>query len=408
MTEQKARGESESLGRGDSRTRILIIISSLAIGGTEKHVASVSAALRDRGWNVSVYSVTGEGPVAATLRSKGVTVILPPLVTGVLARRVFRAPATMLHLFLLLLRERFTIVHCFLPEAYLVGVPIAVLTRIRLRIMSRRSLNKYQSQHPVAGYLERRLHSRMSAVIANSQSVARELEAEGVAPARLGLIYNGLDSEVSTPAGRDRTRDALGVGETTLVFVIVANLIPYKGHLDLVRAFGAAAPKMAVDWRLWIVGRDDGLGPEIRALAISLGVDDRLSYLGPRDDIPDLLSASDVGLLSSHEEGFSNAILEGMRAGLPMIVTDVGGNSEAVIHGETGVVVPPRDPSALAEAILRLTSDRALRRSLGDNARRRIEQRFTLASCVDAYEALYRGLRAGKFPEDIAQVRYRR
>lgn len=406
MTKHKAEINSGSQA-DDSGGRILFIISTLAVGGTERHVTSVSSALRERGWDVSIYCVGGDGPIAALLRSKGVRVILPPAGDGAFVRRAMRLPAMMLHLLLLVSRERFAIVHCFLPEAYLVGAPIAMLARIRLRIMSRRSLNRYQSKHPVAGFLERRLHSRMSAVIANSKNVMRELQTEGVARERLGLIYNGLDSWEATPANRERTREAMGVSEDTIVFVIIANLIPYKGHLDLVHAFGVAAPKLPENWRLWIVGRDDGEGREIRALAVSLGIDDKLVLLGPRDDVPDLLGASDIGLLSSHEEGFSNAILEGMRAGLPMIVTNVGGNAEAVIDGETGVVVPPRDPAAFAEAILRLAADPEFRRTLGGRARRRIEEHFTLESCVDAYEALYRGLRAGRLPGDISEIRDR-
>jgi glycosyltransferase involved in cell wall biosynthesis len=314
----------------------------------------------------------------------------------------------MLHLCFLLLKERFTIVQLFLPEAYLLGAPLALLTGVRLRIASRRSQNKYQRKHPVAGFLERRLHSLMSAVVANSRSVASELLTEGVAPARLGLIYNGLDLEVRTPADRHQTRHTMGIGDNALVFSIVANLIPYKGHLDLVRAFGQAAPTMTVDWRLWIVGRDDGQGADIKSLAVSLGVADKLQFLGLRDDVPDLLAASDVGVSASHEEGFSNAILEGMRAGLPMIVTDVGGNSEAVIDGETGLVVPPRDPAAFAEAILRLASCSEFRRSLGVQSQRRVERCFTLQRCVDGYEALYRGLLAKQLPDQIAEIRYRR
>jgi glycosyltransferase involved in cell wall biosynthesis len=386
---------------------VLFVISSLAVGGTEKHLASVSTVLRDTGWDVSVYSITGEGHLAGALRAGGVNVILPPLAKGATARRMFRFPVVMLHLLFVLLRGRFAIVHFFLPEAYLVGAPLALLARIRLLIMSRRSLNRYQDRYPVSGWFERRLHGRMSAVTGNSRSVLRELEAEGVAPERLGLIYNGLDRDAKISVDREHLRAAMGVGEATLVFVIVANLIPYKGHLDLIRAFGEAASGMPADWRLWIAGRDDGLGPEIKTLAVSLGIDDKLSFLGARDDVPDLLNASDIGLLSSHEEGFSNAILEGMRAGLPMIVTDVGGNAEAVLDGETGLVVPARDPTAFAGAILRLASDRELRISLANQARRRIEERFTLTACVGAYDAMYRGLLAGRRPDEIAQIRYR-
>jgi glycosyltransferase involved in cell wall biosynthesis len=387
--------------------RVLFIISSLAVGGTEKHLTSVSTVLRDRGWDVSVYSITGEGPLAGPLRSAGINVILPPLAKGAIAARVFRLPVVILHLLFVLLRGRFTIVHFFLPEAYLIGAPLALLARIRLLIMSRRSLNRYQERYPVSGWFERRLHGRMTAVTGNSQSVVRELEAEGVVPERLGLIYNGLDNDAKVSVGRAQFREAMGVREATLVFVIVANLIAYKGHLDLVHAFGEAAGRMPADWRLWIVGRDDGQGPEIKDLAVSLRIDHRISFLGERDDVPDLLNAGDIGLLSSHEEGFSNAILEGMRAGLPMIVTDVGGNAEAVLDGETGLVVPARDPAAFAAAILHLVSDGELRRRLADHARRRIEERFTLAACVDAYDAMYRGLLAGQVPDQIAPIRYR-
>ena len=147
----------------------------------------------------------------------------------------------------------------FLPEAYLVGAPLALLAGIKLRIMSRRSLNVYQSEHRVAAFFEGRWRSFMSAVLANSRSVARQLELDGVRAERLGLIYNGLNGEARPPNGRARSRHALGVGEATLVFVIVANLIPYKRHLDLIEASGRVTDQLPADWRLLVVGRDDGV-----------------------------------------------------------------------------------------------------------------------------------------------------
>jgi glycosyltransferase involved in cell wall biosynthesis len=382
------------------------------VGGTEKHVASIAAALGQRGWNVAVYSTGGGGPLAESIEASGNTVIRAPFgergIFGIsLGERVLRIPAAAAHLLGVLLNENFTIVHFFLPEAYLVGAPLAIFAGIKLRIMSRRSLNSYQRKHRIAGFLERRLHSRMTAVLANSRSVANELESEGLPPERLGLIYNGLDTEVRALNGRDQTRNALSIQDGTLVFVIVANLIPYKGHLDLVEALGRVDGKLSGDWRLLVVGRDDGAGATVNALAVSLGIADKILFLGARNDVPDLLSASDVGFSSSHEEGFSNAVLEGMRAGLPMIVTNVGGNAEAVINGETGFVVPSRDPPAFADAILRLASDPQLRRSFGANGRRRVERYFSLSGCVAAYEALYSGLVAGKLPNDIEEIRYR-
>jgi glycosyltransferase involved in cell wall biosynthesis len=112
-----------------------------------------------------------------------------------------------------------------------------------------------------------------------------------------------------------------------------------------------------------------------------------------------------VGFLSSHQEGFSNTILEAMAAGLPMVVTNVGGNAEAVIDGETGLVVPAHDPPAFAEAIVLIARDPLLRQRYGAAGRKRVESLFLLDACAARYEALYRGLRQGKTPRNIPEVR---
>ena len=393
--------------------RLLFVVSSLAVGGTEKHLASISAALKARGWDVALYSTGGDGALTPVLLSRGVRVISPPrfarrLLGFPLGTRFLRLPVTALHLLVVLLRQRFSIIHFFLPEAYVVGAPLALLAGIRLRVMSRRSLNTYQGGHALSALVERCLHVLVAAALANSRSVARQLEAEGISAQRIGLIYNGVASEVpAVTNARHGIRQGLGLGDATLVLVIVANLIPYKGHLDLVDALARAAANIPADWRLLIVGRDDGAGADVRARARSAGIADKIRFLGERNDVADLLSASDIGLLTSHQEGFSNAIIEGMYAGLPMIVTDVGGNAEAVVDGQTGLVVPARDPIALAAAIERLAGDPQLRVRYGGEGHRRATTYFSLDGCVTAYEALYRGLLSGKSPSEIPEIRYR-
>ena len=101
---------------------------------------------------------------------------------------------------------------------------------------------------------------------------------------------------------------------------------------------------------------------------------DKVIFAGGRSDVPEILSALDIQAVSSHAEGFSNVILEGMSAGKPLVVTAVGGNSEAVVHGETGLMVPPRAPAAMAAAILRLLDDGALARRMGEAGQERIEK----------------------------------
>ena len=389
---------------------ILFVIGTLEVGGTERHLALIAAALVRRGWKVAVYSLAGDGPLRKTLTDGGVEVILASVNRdgrpAALARRIFRFALASGYLFGVMLRTRPSIVHCFLPAAYLTAAPLAILARIRVRIMSRRSLNRYQAKSRFLSKVERRLHRYMTAVLGNSRSVVAELAAEGIPPERLGLIYNGIDpTQFTSNVSRAGMRASLGLAENDLVFVIVANLIPYKGHMDLVEALAMASPSMPLQWKLLIVGRDDGVGPALRRRAAELGIEDRLLFLGSRSDVADLLSASDIGLLTSHEEGFSNAIVEGMFAGLPMIVTDVGGNGEAVVQGATGLVVPSHAPQELSDAIVRLAGDPDMRARYGQAGRQRAETVFTLDACVTRYERLYRGLLDGELPGDMEELR---
>jgi glycosyltransferase involved in cell wall biosynthesis len=215
---------------------------------------------------------------------------------------------------------------------------------------------------------------------------------------KLALIHNGIEMPSPVFTGsRRQTRAMLQIPDDALVISVIANLIAYKGHRDLLAALALVkdrlpAPGSPRSWRLLAIGRDDGIGAELKACAQALGIADNILWLGERGDVDELLSASDVFVLPSHQEGFSNALLEAMAARLPVIATAVGGNRDAVVDKETGLLVPPRDPRALAAAILSLADNPDLRRSLGEASRRRAEQHFSLQACVDRYERLYRAL----------------
>lgn len=183
-------------------------------------------------------------------------------------------------------------------------------------------------------------------------------------------------------------RHSLNTDEETVVFVIVANLIAYKGHSDLFEALAYAKPAFPEKWQLWVVGDDRGILKSLKHLAETLDLTSHIQYLKSRNDVPNLLRSADIGLLVSHEEGFSNSILEGMAAGLPMIVTDVGGNKEAVVHLETGLVVPPKSPKKLAEALIRLANDKKLQKTMGHAGKKGVAETFSLKACVDLYEKL--------------------
>jgi glycosyltransferase involved in cell wall biosynthesis len=369
--------------------RILIVIGQLDVGGTERHLLQVLPRLNRTPLEFRVATLRRGGALAEPLRRAGVPVSEPP--PG-LPRWTQVLPAAFQLLGLMLLwRPR--IVHFFLPEAYLLGGLLSLMAPGATRVMSRRSLNRYQERHRRLARLERWLHRRMDAVLANSQAVAAELRAEGVAAERITVICNGVE----TAAAADRrtrlaARRRLDLEDEAFVMVMVANLIPYKGHRDVLAALAGIRDRLPQPWRMLFVGRDDGIGAELAEAARRLGLDSGVRWLGQRDNVPEVLAAADLAVLASHQEGFSNALLEAMAAGLPAVATDVGGTREALLDGQTGLLVAPGVPDALAAKILELAHDEAKRRAMGEAASRRVAETFPLEQVIDAYRRLYADL----------------
>jgi glycosyltransferase involved in cell wall biosynthesis len=375
--------------------RLAIVIGSLDLGGAERQLAQILPRL-DRGrWEIDVLTLTSRGVLADELERAGIGIRTPPLANRAtrpgFLRRATRAVLLSPWLWLWFARRRPDIVHFVLPEAYLIGGVCALAAGLRRKVMSRRSLAVYQTHHPVLARIERALHPYMQLVVANSDAIRRDLLDEGLPDERIVVIPNGVDTDTFRPdaSRRAEVRRALALRDDALVMISVANLIPYKGHDVLFEALAKVAPSLPESWRLLCVGRDDGIGVALESTARRLGIADNVTFLGPRHDVPELLSASDLALLCSDEEGFPNAALEAMASQLPMVATRVGGTVEAVVDGVTGLLVPPRMPSALAEAALRLATDADERMRMGIAARARVEERFSLDACVSAYSALY-------------------
>jgi glycosyltransferase involved in cell wall biosynthesis len=371
---------------GERRISVLHVIGSLDVGGAERHLVRVLPELAKRRYDPKVFCLTSRGVLATELESNGVGVATVNRGRG---RSLFGRFAGLVRAALGLARyirqQRPEIVSFYLPAAYLVGAPVSLIVGPRRRVMWRRSRNFYQSGRPVAAFLERLLHRRMTALVANSEAVRADLSREGAPLDRISVIHNGVDLDDIRPTrSREAVRAELGLPMSSLVFVMVANLIAYKGHCDLIEAFSAAG--LRPDSMLVLVGRDQGIRTGLETLASERGVEGRIIFLGARRDVADILAACDVGVLASHEEGFSNAVIEYMAAGLPVVATDVGGNAEAILDG--GIIVPPRTPSALAEALADL-QDEPRRRSMGARARQRAADEFSLSKCVDRYDALY-------------------
>lgn len=375
------------------KQEILVFIGSLGRGGAEIHLSQILPDLHRRGLEVKVFLLSSKGDLYDQLQKQGVPIVSPwfeksvqnPLV------KVLKLSINSLQALCHLLLKRPQIAHFFLPQSYLVAGFLSVLARTPVRIMSRRSLNYYQRKYPAfVRKLECWLHGKMTALLGNSQKVVQQLICEeGADPKRTHLIYNGIDLP-PVPEAQD-TRSHLGLAPESIVLAMVANLIPYKGHADLINALAQLDPSQP--WEVVFIGNDSShIQADLQQLARKAGIESRLHFLGKRDNVATILKCADIGLLTSHEEGFSNAILEAMASGLPMVVTDVGGNAEAVHDGENGYVVPPHAPAQLAEALETLLHDPQLRTRFGQNSLKRQQQLFTRKACVDAYQEFYQNL----------------
>ncbi len=398
--------------------RIGFVIGSMLRGGTELHLLQLLPVLKSRGWNVSVFLIGRSGPVAAELQEFGIDIapknfVQMPDWLPVWLIRAIRLILLIPKFLLFAIKHRHGVIHFFLPEAVIIGGLLTFFWHPRLA-MSRRGLITYRSRYPAPIiFVERFLQRRMALLLGNSNAVVKELLADGAPPDRVRLIYNGLTADRIDPSGvnRKKLRRDLKISQSDLVFIILANLHPYKGHMDLIRALGELkdAGRLSRDWTLLLIGRDIPFqGSEFQRSNTSyrtvleneseiLGISSHLKFLGERDNAPALLRCADIAVFPSHEEGFSNALLEQMAAGLGIVASDVGGNGEALDGGNAGIVVPSRDPSRLAKAIGDLIDDPEMSRSLGKAARARVLDQFQMDRCASNYEEAYRDL-LGKRP----------
>ncbi len=381
------RGVAARPGRVD----ILVVCPHLHAGGTERHLLQVLPSFDRTRFSVRLFTIRKGGRLEPEFQAAGITVVSPSITLP----DPFHTLPALASLVWVLMRDRPDIVHFFLPEAYIVGSLAALIAGRRCLVMSRRSLNNYQARYLMGAWVERQLHKRMKAVLGNSQAVVAQLRSEGASSEKVALIYNGIDLRpYENLCSREAARRMLGLAPEGLVLTMVANLINYKGHMDLLKALGRVRDQLPENWVLLCAGRDDGIGPVLRRIAEELGVARHIHWLGERDDVPTIYRATDISLQCSHEEGFANSILEAMASGIPVIATRVGGNPEAVADGTTGLLVPAHDVAAIGAALLSLTHDPARRKAAGAAGRKIVEESFSLESCVTQYEELYGALAA--------------
>ena len=362
--------------------RIAFVLGSLQVGGTETQVCRLARELSRSGHHVGILVLGRSGPLEEQLAADGLDFEVfgydGPTLRD--ARRRLRPWVVLwelrkvLALWRSLRRRRPDVCHAFLYWAYVLALPGAVVAGVPLRVSGRRGSSNVRGAR---AWLQR-LSNRCAHVVAgNSEAVVTEVSTrERVGSTKLRVVRNGVDiPDVPAEPARE---PAVGL--------MVANFIPYKGHADVVRALSLLDHPPTL--RLVGAGRELD---RVSAMVHEAGLDNVVRIEGPRANAAELFTEVQFSVLASHEESLPNAVLEAMAAGIPVIATRVGGVAELVEPGVTGILVPPRDPEALAAAIKSVTFDPALRARLGDAGRCRAAA-FSWEASTHAHAALYREL----------------
>jgi glycosyltransferase involved in cell wall biosynthesis len=307
-------------------------------------------------------------------------------------------------LYWLLRKERFHVIETLSHYSNIIGIIVAWLAGVPVRISSRhiRLVDLPKWLWRIESWLvNSSLVDKMIAVSEQTRYFC--LEAEGMSPNKVLTIPNGVDlsafdKQQWTLQELERLRNSLGISPGITILTTVGRLHPQKGHTYLIQAI-AEIKKVRDDFVCLFAGNGE-LRAQISQQIYQQGVEKHVRLLGVREDVPQLLAISDMFVLPSLHEGMPMALLEAMAAQLPVIATAVDGTNELVVDGETGLLVPPADPTALSQAILTLLNDPDRRHKMGQKGYERVREHFSEQVMCQRYEEVIQAILTEKLGVD--------
>jgi len=367
---------------GQEPLRLVQFTRSFHIGGTEVQVLELLRGLPSS-YRLQVSVLDDSGPLIGAVWKLGHAPAAFPLKGSVLqpntAYQVYRMARW-------LREQRVELVHVHDFYSTLLAVPAAKLAGTKV-IVGRLDLSHWQ------GRARRAVHARLTRmadhVIGNAEAIRQQLiTEEGLPASRVSVIHNGLDLERFEARQREGLRGPLPDTGGAPVVVHVANMNhPVKRQEDLLLAL-AMLRHGGLMLHAFLVG-DGARRQGLEKLAGELGVSDTVHFLRHRTDVPAIYARASFGVLCSTAEGMSNAVMEGMASGLPMVVTRVGGNPDLIRDGERGLLVEPERPAQLAQAFRQLLSNPEKARALGQAARDFVARELSLGKMIQHHDALY-------------------
>lgn len=361
--------------------KLLLLATSLDYGGAESQTACLATKLKTRGWKVQVVSMLPPRAYAEELAAAGIPV------NSLGMRRGVPDPRALFRLVRILRHIRPLVLHSHMVHANLLARLARLLASVPVLVCTAHSINEGGRRREMAYRLTDFLCDITTQV--SRAGLERYVQIGAVPSHKIRFIPNGVDASRFRPdrEARIRLREDIKL-EEYFTWLAVGRFDYAKDYPTMLHAFSRVIRENPTSILL-IVGQGP-LRPKIERLAIELGIKEAIRFLGVRSDIPELMNAADAYVMSSAWEGMPMVLLEAAATGLPIVATNVGGNSELVLDGQTGFLVPPRDPQALAEAMLCLMRlPYEIRQSMGQAGRTHVEAHYDLERVVDQWEALY-------------------
>jgi L-malate glycosyltransferase len=382
----------KATGNSKVKPNVLFIIDSFEQGGSERQALQLLRQLHlSDQCRVHLACLQNRGSLRADADQMGIGEINEYALTSFYDRNFARQLRRVVRF---IKEHEIDVVHthCFYTNIF--GMTGAFLAGVPARVTSKGETDGFRT--PMQKRAERVAFRLAHRVIANCLVVQNQLIKEGVSPARIIQHYNGLELErlqVNPALRRDEALAFLGLPQNPArrFITIVANLHnPVKDHPMFLRA--AARVRAAVPDAAFVIAGEGDLMGSLRELARQLGIEEDVFFIGRCDNVANLLFASHVGVLSSKAEGFANAILEYMAAGLPVVATNVGGVREAIVEGETGFVVPAGDDELMADRIIEVLGDSERARHMGQQGKLIVAKKFAsehhLRNTLELYDEL--------------------
>lgn len=369
---------------------VLHLIETSGPGGAENMLITMAESLHRRSYQ-SIICLFKDGWLNRQLQRKGFETVIVPQIRSLdfhcardLVRLVRARNVSVMHS------------HEFAMNAY--SAVVSALTGVAC-ISTVHGKNYYAEKW--RRRVAYRFVSKRSTLVAVSEDIRNFLiQRVGIKPQNVRTIWNGIDLDryAANQKTRARIRHELGIPDKEVVIGAIGNLYPVKGHMHLVEAASLVNERYP-GARLLIAGRGQMLR-ELRRKTVTLGISDKVVFLGFREDVADLLQAVDVFVLPSLSEGLPLSLLEAMASSTPVVATTVGGIPEAVTDQETGLLVEPGDSMGLANAILECIEAPAVSKKFAEKARDEVKKKFSVESMVNSYEELYKVSNPSKYANE--------